>query len=141
MPKRLRATLLHIVYSKIKKIAIVFIIFLKCWIYNYKLFRQMFFEHFEATPTEVRKVHDTEEKNPDIYFHKQKRKRTASFFTLSSYSTPHYSFGGRNPLLVFTITLSNTMNMDGSTKITTTILISAPLAIRIHRELIISMLE
>lgn len=80
-------------------------------------------------------------KNPDIYFHKQKRKRTASFFTLSFYSTPHYSFGGRNPLLVFTITLSNTMNMDGSTKITTTILISAPLAIRIHRELIISMLE
>ena len=33
------------------------------------------------------------------------------------------------------------MNMDGSTKITTTILISAPLAIMIHRELIISMLE
>ena len=52
-------------------------------------------------------------KNPDIYFHKQKRKRTASFFTLSFYSTPHYSFGGRNPLLVFTITLSNTMNIDG----------------------------
>ena len=35
----------------------------------------------------------------------------------------------------------NTMNIDGSTKITTTILISAPLAIRIHRELIISILE
>lgn len=80
-------------------------------------------------------------KIPDIYFHKQKRKRTASFFTLSFYSTPHHSFGGRNPLLVFTITLSNTMNMDGSTKITTTILISAPRAIRIHKELIISILE
>ena len=25
---------------------------------NYKLFRRMFFEHFKATPTEVRKMHD-----------------------------------------------------------------------------------
>ncbi len=41
-------------------------------------------------------------------------------------------FCGRKPLLVFTMTLSNTINMDGNTKITTTILISAPLAIRIH---------
>ena len=30
---------------------------------NYKLFRQMFFEHFEATPTEVRKMHDTKKKS------------------------------------------------------------------------------
>ncbi|MFR3842063.1 MAG: helix-turn-helix domain-containing protein [Mediterraneibacter faecis] len=26
---------------------------------NYKLFRRMFFEHFKASPTEVRKTHDT----------------------------------------------------------------------------------
>ena len=25
---------------------------------NYKLFRRTFFEHFEATPTEIRKMHD-----------------------------------------------------------------------------------
>ena len=50
-------------------------------------------------------------------------------------------FGGKNPLLVFTITLSNTINIDGKTKITTTILIKAPLAIKIHRELIISIFD
>ena len=48
---------------------------------------------------------------------------------------------GRNPLLVFTITLSNTINIDGRINTTTTILITAPLAIRIHRELIISIFE
>ena len=39
------------------------------------------------------------------------------------------------------ISLSNTINMDGRVKITDTMLISAPRAIRVHRELIISMLE
>ena len=39
------------------------------------------------------------------------------------------------------ITLSNTMNIDGNTKITTIILIIAPLAIRIHSELIMSIFE
>ena len=34
--------------------------------------------------------------------------------------------------LLLPIILSNTINIDGNTKITTTILISAPLAIRIH---------
>ena len=48
---------------------------------------------------------------------------------------------GKKFLLVLTMTLSNTMNIDGKTKITTTILIRAPLAIRIQRELIISMFE
>ena len=37
--------------------------------------------------------------------------------------------------------LSNTINMEGKMKITDTILISAPRAIRVHNELIISMLE
>ena len=30
---------------------------------NYKLFRRTFFEHFEATPTEVRKMHDAKKKS------------------------------------------------------------------------------
>ena len=50
-------------------------------------------------------------------------------------------FTGKNPLLVFTITLSNTMNIDGNTKMTTIILMIAPLAINIHTELIISIFE
>ena len=45
------------------------------------------------------------------------------------------------PKLVAQISLSNAMNMDGRTKITTSILISAPLAIKLHKELIISMFE
>ena len=40
-----------------------------------------------------------------------------------------FYFAGKNPLLVFTITLSNTMNIDGNTKMTTIILMIAPLAI------------
>lgn len=51
------------------------------------------------------------------------------------------SYFGKNPLLVFTITLSNTIKTEGRTKMTTTILIRAPRAIRIQSELIISMLE
>ena len=47
-------------------------------------------------------------------------------------------FTGKKPLLVFTITLSNTMNIDGNTKMTTIILMIAALAINIHNELIIS---
>ena len=50
-------------------------------------------------------------------------------------------FTGKNPLLVFTITLSNTMNIDGNTKMTTIILMIAPLAINIHNELIISIFD
>ena len=52
-----------------------------------------------------------------------------------------FYFAGKNPLLVFTITLSNTMNIDGNTKMTTIILMIAPLAINIHNELIISIFE
>ena len=51
------------------------------------------------------------------------------------------SYFGKNPLLVFTIILSNTIKTEGRTKMTTTILIRAPRAIRIQSELIISMLE
>ena len=52
-----------------------------------------------------------------------------------------FYFTGKNPLLVFTITLSNTMNIDGNTKMTTIILMIAPLAINIHNKLIISIFE
>lgn len=45
----------------------------------------MFFEHFETTPTEVRKMHDAK-KNPDIYFHKQKGSEPLPF--LLSHSIP-----------------------------------------------------
>ena len=44
-------------------------------------------------------------------------------------------------MLVTQISLSKIINMDGRMKITTNILRIAPRAIRIHRELIISILE
>ena len=44
-------------------------------------------------------------------------------------------------MLVAQISLSKIINMDGRMKITTNILMIAPRAIRIHRELIISILE
>ena len=44
-------------------------------------------------------------------------------------------------MLVLQITPSNSMNMAGSTKMTTVILIRAPLDKRVHMELIISTLE
>lgn len=45
------------------------------------------------------------------------------------------------PLLVLIINLSNIINNDGKTNITTIILMIAPLAIKLHNELIISILE
>ena len=44
-------------------------------------------------------------------------------------------------IFVAQISLSKIINMDGRMKITTNILMIAPRAIRIHRELIISILE
>ena len=44
-------------------------------------------------------------------------------------------------MLVFMIALSKIMNMEGRMKITTNILMMAPLDIKMHKELIISIFE
>jgi hypothetical protein len=45
------------------------------------------------------------------------------------------------PIVVLQMTLSNSMNIAGSIKMTSSILMIAPLAISIHMELMISMSE
>ena len=64
-----------------------------------------------------------------------------NFIVMSSFLIYTVLFLLRKPALVTQITLSNIINNEGSTKITTNILISAPLAINVHKELIISISE
>ena len=66
---------------------------------------------------------------------------SGSFIFTSSLYYPNYLFLFLNPILVAQITLSNIMNIEGNTSITTNILIIAPLARSIQIELIMSMFE